>query len=58
MNLAEFIGSQTNEQPQTFLDEIRKIIMVIQVIGNDLVDLASYKLKHVAHIWYTEWKKT
>ena len=53
MNPPEFLGSQTNEDPQNFMDEIKKIFEVIQVTGNDRVELASYQLKDVAHIWYT-----
>ena len=41
MNPLEFLGSQTNEDPQNFLDEIKKIFEVMQVTGNDRVELAS-----------------
>ena len=34
MNLPEFLGSQTSEDPQNFLDEIKKIFEVMQVMGN------------------------
>ena len=57
MNPLEFLGSQANEDPQNFLDEIKKIFEVIQVTGNDRVELASYQLKGVAQIWYTKWKE-
>ena len=57
MNPPEFLGSQTNEDPQNFMDEIKKIFEVIQVTGNDQVELASYQLKDVAHILYTQWKE-
>ena len=57
MNLFEFLGSQTNEDPQNFLDEIKKIFEVMQVTENDWVELASYQLKDVTHIWYTQWKE-
>ena len=50
MNTPEFLGSQANEEPQNLLDEIKKIFEVIQVIGNDRVELASYQFKNVAHI--------
>ena len=33
MNPLEFLGSQTNEDPQNLLDEIKKIFEVMQVIG-------------------------
>ena len=57
MNPPEFLGSQANEDPQNFLDEIKKIFEVMQVTRNDRVELASYQLKDVAHIWYTQLKE-
>ena len=58
MNPLEFLGSQTNEDPQHFLDEINKIFEVIQVTRNDRVELKSYQLKDVAYIWYIQLKDT
>ena len=29
----------------------------MQVTGNYWVELASYQVKDVSHIWYTQWKK-
>ena len=57
INPHEFLGSQTNEDPQKLLDEIKKIFEVMQVTGNNRVELESYQLKNVAHIWYTQWKE-
>ncbi|WMV19620.1 hypothetical protein MTR67_013005 [Solanum verrucosum] len=57
MNPPEFLRLQIGEDPQNFLDEIKKIFEVMQVTGNDRVDLVSYQLKDVAHIWYTQWKE-
>ena len=37
MNPPEFLGSQTNEDPQNFLDQIKKIFEVMQVGRNDRV---------------------
>ena len=44
-----FLGSQANEYPKNFLDEIRKIFEVMQVTGNDRVELGccSYLLHSV-----------
>ena len=39
------------------MDEIKKIFEVMQVTGNDQVELASYQLKDDAHIYYTQWKE-
>ena len=41
MNLPEFLGSQANKDPQNLLYEIKKIFEVMQVNGNDRVELAS-----------------
>lgn len=51
-----FLGLQTNKDPQNFLDKIMKIFEVMQVNGNDHLELASYMLKDMAHIWYAQWK--
>ena len=42
MNVREFLGSQANEDPLNFMDELKKIFEVIQVTGNDQFELASY----------------
>ena len=57
MNPPKFLGSQANEDPQNFLDEIKKIFEVMQVTGNDRVEYSSYQLKDVTYIWYTHWKE-
>ena len=57
MNPPEFLGSQAIKDPQNFLDEIKKIFEVMQLSGNDQVDLASYQFNDFAHIWYTQWKE-
>ncbi|WMV29404.1 hypothetical protein MTR67_022789 [Solanum verrucosum] len=54
MNPPEFVGSQVGEDPQKFIDEVKKIIGVMQVTGNDRVELTSYQLKNMAHIWFTQ----
>ncbi|XP_069147059.1 uncharacterized protein [Solanum lycopersicum] len=50
MNPHKFLGSRTNEDPQNFLDEIKKIFEVMQFAGNYRVELSSYQLKDVAYI--------
>ena len=57
MNYLSIATDPTNEDPQNFLDEIKKIFEVMQVTGIYRVELASYQLKDVAHIWYTQWKE-
>ncbi|XP_015084242.1 uncharacterized protein LOC107027652 [Solanum pennellii] len=50
----EFLRSQIGEDPQNFIDEVKK---TFKVTGNDRLDLASYQLQDVAHIWFTRWKE-
>ena len=57
MNLPEFLGSQTNEDPNNFLDEIKKIFKVMKVSGNYQIELALYRFKDVSHFWYAQWKE-
>jgi len=57
MNPPKFLGSQTNEDPQNLLDGTKKISEVMLVTENYRVELASYNLKDVAHMWYTQWKE-
>ena len=42
INTTEFFGSQTSEDPQNFIDEIKKIFEVMQVTRDDRVELASH----------------
>ncbi|WMV37916.1 hypothetical protein MTR67_031301 [Solanum verrucosum] len=53
MNPPEFLESQIGEDPQNFIDEVKKIFQVMEVTGNDRDELAYYQLKDMAHIWYT-----
>ncbi|KAH0633434.1 hypothetical protein KY284_036220 [Solanum tuberosum] len=57
MNPPEFLASQIGEDPQNIIDEVKKIFGVMQVIGNDRVELSFYQLKDVAHIWHTQCKE-
>lgn len=57
-NPPKFLGSHTAEDAQNFLVEIKKIFEVMQLTRNNLVDIASYQLKNVAHIWYTQWEES
>ena len=39
------------------MDEIKKIFQIMKISGNDQVELASFQLKDVAHIWFTQLKE-
>ncbi|XP_069152662.1 uncharacterized protein [Solanum lycopersicum] len=53
----KFLGSYTSEDLHNFLDKIKNIFELMQVYGNDRVELTSYQPKDVAHIWYTHLKE-
>ena len=42
INPPEFLELQANEDTHNFFDEIKKIFEVMQVTGNDRVDMAAY----------------
>ena len=42
MNPLELLGSQTSEDLQNFLDDIKNIFETMQVTENNQVELASY----------------
>lgn len=42
--------------PQIIIDEVKKSFEVMQVIGNDQVELESYQLKDAEDVQYTQWK--
>ena len=44
-------GSKTSEDPQKFMDEVQKILVVMGDTDTKKVELASYQLKDVAHTW-------
>ena len=44
------------EDPQEFIDEVYKIVHAIGVTSREKAELASYQLKDVAQVWYTQWK--
>lgn len=51
MNPPEFYGSKAGEDPQLYLDEVRKIMQVVHVSKEESVELASYRLKDIAYDW-------
>ena len=41
INSPEFLGSKVGEDPHNFIDEVKKILGVMQVTGTESVELAS-----------------
>ncbi|WMV41220.1 hypothetical protein MTR67_034605, partial [Solanum verrucosum] len=54
MNPPEFLGSKVGEDPRNVIDKVKKILGVMQVTRIESVELASYQLKDMAHIWFTQ----
>ncbi|XP_055830827.1 uncharacterized protein LOC129899843 [Solanum dulcamara] len=52
----EFHGSKFNEDLQEFIDEVYNIVDIMGVSSEEKVELAAYKLKGIAQVWYTQWK--
>ena len=56
MNPLIFIGSKVGEDPQEFLDGVYKVLSTMEVTCREKGELASYQLRDVSQIWYTQWK--
>ena len=57
MNLPEFYGSKSDEDPRLFLEEVRKITQVMHVSEEHSVELAAYRLKDYVYDWVVAWRK-
>ena len=53
-----FTGSDPNEDPQDFIDQIQRALEVMHVFGVETVELAAYRLKGEAILWYEDWKRS
>ena len=52
-----FTGSDPNTDPQDFIDQIQRTFDVMHVSGKEALELATYRLKGVAILWYEAWKQ-
>ncbi|WMV54906.1 hypothetical protein MTR67_048291 [Solanum verrucosum] len=57
MNPHKFYGSKIEEDPQEFIDEVYKILVIMGVTLVEKAELAAYQLKWVAQIWFNQWKE-
>ncbi|WMV45714.1 hypothetical protein MTR67_039099 [Solanum verrucosum] len=53
-----FTGTNPNENPQDFIDQIQRTFEVMHVSGKEALELAAYRLKGVAILWYEAWKQS
>jgi len=54
MNPTEFCGSKVEEDPQGFIDEVYKVLDIIEVTSVEKTELVAYQLRGVAQIWYDQ----
>ncbi|WMV14018.1 hypothetical protein MTR67_007403 [Solanum verrucosum] len=57
INPLEFYDSTIEEDPQEFIDEVYKVLMIMGVMPVEKAELSAYQLKGVAQIWYNQWKE-
>lgn len=51
MNPPEFHGSKEGEDPQMYVDEMKKITKIMHVTEEESMELDSYRLKDVTYDW-------
>ena len=56
MNPPIFIGANTSEDPQTFIDEVHKILVSMGAFDIEKGELAFYQLKDVTQTWCKMWQ--
>jgi len=57
MNPPSFSGSSISENPENFIEELKRIFDVMHVAESERVELVAYQLKGVARIWFDQWKQ-
>ncbi|KAK4733525.1 hypothetical protein R3W88_007786 [Solanum pinnatisectum] len=57
MNPSSFTSSSTIEDPENFIEELKKVFDVMHIADTERVELAAYQLKNVARTWFDQWKK-
>ena len=51
---SSFTGSSTVEDAENFMEELKKVFDMMDVIGVERVELVVYQLKNVARTWYDQ----
>ncbi|XP_070054457.1 uncharacterized protein [Nicotiana tomentosiformis] len=51
-----FTGTNPEEDPQDFIDEMHKTLRAMHATETEAVELASYRLKEVAYSWFELWE--
>ncbi|XP_075077297.1 uncharacterized protein LOC107789900 [Nicotiana tabacum] len=53
-----FTGSSSTEDPQDFIDHMYRILRVMHASVTEAVELASFRLRDVAVLWYEAWERS
>ncbi|XP_015057576.1 uncharacterized protein LOC107003818 [Solanum pennellii] len=56
MNTTSFTASNTSEDPENFVEKLKKVFEVMHVVNVERVQLVAYQLKSVARTWFDQWK--
>ena len=56
MNLPSFSGSSPTDDPENFVEDLKKVFNVMHVVDVEKVELVVYQLKGVAWTWFDQWK--
>ncbi|XP_070017524.1 uncharacterized protein [Nicotiana sylvestris] len=54
----EFTGTDQREDPQDFIDQLHRIFRVMHAIEKEEVELAAFRLRDVAILWYEGWERS
>ena len=54
MNPPTFHGTKVDEDPQSFIDEIFKVVDSMNVTPRQRAELAAYQLKDVSQVWFDQ----
>ncbi|KAH0746295.1 hypothetical protein KY285_007952 [Solanum tuberosum] len=53
-----FTGSSHTEDPQDYIEHIYRVLRVMHASVTEAVELASFRLRNVAIIWYEAWERS
>lgn len=57
MNPRSFTNSSTIKDPKNFVEDLKKVLDVMHVIGVERVKLVAYQLENVVRTWFDQWKE-
>ncbi|XP_070014155.1 uncharacterized protein [Nicotiana sylvestris] len=58
LNPPVFTGSDPNEDPQTFIDQVHRTLRVMHASDTEAVEVASYQLRDLVVFWYDSWERS